>query len=150
MIGKDGHTDTDAFKTDFGTDIFNTKYRNDKDGCGTWTDLAFTLVGRVCSGLMSPGDMTVLARYIAQMKFIPAGRYLYYAGRPAKYFNNCFAFIAEDSREGWAELGDHHFRALMIGGGCVPWSYSRCTSGSTTSIFSWSNLISGYLPLGRI
>jgi ribonucleoside-diphosphate reductase alpha chain len=109
---------TTKFRTEFGAEIFKNKYRNDKGGCDTWPNLAYTLVHRVCAGLMPPGDMSQLARYVAEMKFIPAGRYLYYAGRDAMFFNNCFGFKAEDSREGWAELGGNHFRALMVGGGC--------------------------------
>lgn len=106
------------FKTDFGKTIFDQKYRNAAGGCATWPELCDTLVERVCGGLMSLGNMTQLASYMRDMKFIPAGRYLYYAGREAAFFNNCFSFIAEDSREGWAELGYQHFMALMVGGGC--------------------------------
>lgn len=106
------------FRTDFGRTIFNNKYRNSSGDCDTWEDLAYTLVHRVCHGFMPPGDMTVLAGFIKDMKFMPAGRYLYYAGREASFFNNCFAFIAEDSREGWAALAFQHMMALMVGGGC--------------------------------
>ncbi len=106
------------FRTEFGKTIFEQKYRNAAGGCATWAELCDTLVQRVCGGLMSPGDMTQLSFYMREMKFIPAGRYLYYAGRDAAFFNNCFSFIAEDSREGWAELGHKHFMALMVGGGC--------------------------------
>ncbi len=106
------------FRTEFGKTIFEQKYRNAAGGCATWAELCDTLVQRVCGGLMSPGDMTQLSFYMREMKFIPAGRYLYYAGRDAAFFNNCFSFIAEDSREGWAELGYQHFMALMVGGGC--------------------------------
>lgn len=106
------------FKTEFGRTIFNKKYRNPSGGCSTWEELCDTLVYRVCKGRMTPGDMTQLAQYMREMKFIPAGRYLYYAGREAAFFNNCFSFIADDSREGWADLGYKHFMALMVGGGC--------------------------------
>jgi len=106
------------FRTEFGKTVFFNKYRNKAGGCDTWEDLCDTLVKRVCTGLMHPGDMTQLAAYMREMKFIPAGRYLYYAGREAAFFNNCFSFTAEDSREGWADLGYKHFMALMVGGGC--------------------------------
>lgn len=105
------------FRTSFGEAIFNSKYRNDAGGCSTWADLCDTLVKRVCGPYMSPGDMTQLSEYMRTFKFIPAGRYLYYAGREAAFFNNCFGFKAEDSREGWADLGHKHFMALMSGGG---------------------------------
>jgi len=106
-----------TFRTVLGETIFNEKYRNDAGGCDTWSNLVDVLVERVCKGKMSPGDITQLAYYIREKKFIPAGRYLYYAGRPASFFNNCFAMIAEDSREGWADLASNHMMALMCGGG---------------------------------
>lgn len=107
-----------TFRNEFGKVIFDQKYRNDEGGCGTWDDLADTLVLRICKDRMEPGDMTMLSAYIRNMKFIPAGRYLYYAGREASFFNNCYSFIAEDTREGWADLASNHFKALMSGGGC--------------------------------
>ena len=61
--------------------------------------------------------MTNLAM-IATMRFIPGGRYLYYAGRPAKFFNNCYLFRAEeDTREEWAALAQRATSCLMSGGG---------------------------------
>lgn len=67
---------------------------------------------------MSREDMRQLAEYITDMKFIPGGRYLYYAGRPNKFFNNCFLLKAEeDSREDWADLSWKAESCLMTGGG---------------------------------
>jgi ribonucleoside-diphosphate reductase alpha chain len=66
---------------------------------------------------MHADDVEEIATLIRQMKFIPAGRYLYYAGRETKYFNNCFAMIPRDTREGWAELIGNSVNALMCGGG---------------------------------
>ena len=108
---------TFQFRTDFGHTVFNSKYRNTANNCNTWPDLAETLVRSVCSKYLEPWEQKYLVKYITEMKFIPAGRYLYYAGRPVKFFNNCFAMIPEDSREGWAELGYNHFMGLMCGGG---------------------------------
>jgi len=105
------------FRTEFGKTVFEAKYKNSKDGCGSWPDLAETLVRSVCSGYLETWEIKLLIKYITEMKFIPAGRYLYYAGRPVKYFNNCYSLIPEDSREGWAKLGYNHFMALMCGGG---------------------------------
>ena len=52
------------------------------------------------------------------MRFIPGGRYLYYAGRPAKFFNNCYLLCAEeDTREEWAALAQRATSCLMSGGG---------------------------------
>lgn len=133
------------FRTDFGKTIFEQKYRNAAGGCATWEELCDTLVQRVCSGLMLPGDMSQLAHYMREMKFIPAGRYLYYAGRPAAFFNNCFSFIAEDSREGWADLGYQHFMALMVGGGCGTYYGNIRPQGETIS--RTGGYASGPLPL---
>lgn len=105
------------FRNDFGKTIFDRKYRNDEAGCDTWEHLSEILVQNVCKDLRT--DMRdMLIGDIASMKFIPAGRYLYYAGRLKRFFNNCFAFRAEDTREGWADLAQKHFLALMCGGGC--------------------------------
>jgi ribonucleoside-diphosphate reductase alpha chain len=97
-------------------DIFNLKYAH--EGCETWDRLARTLVQDVCGNIMSTSDMHQLAQYISDMKFIPGGRYLYYAGRPNKFFNNCFLLKAEeDSREDWADLSWKSESCLMTGGG---------------------------------
>ena len=49
---------------------------------------------------------------------MPGGRYIYYAGRPAHYFNNCFMLKAEeDTREEWASLAKRATSCLMVGGG---------------------------------
>jgi len=106
------------FRTQFGEGIFNTKYKNEEGGCATWPELSHGIAHRVCSPYLPEQVVSAIAMAITDMKFIPAGRYLYYAGREAAFFNNCLAFIAEDSREGWAGLGSQHFMALMSGGGC--------------------------------
>jgi ribonucleoside-diphosphate reductase alpha chain len=67
---------------------------------------------------MSKDDREQLIQYIRGMLFIPAGRYLYYAGRPAKFYNNCYCLKAEeDTREEWAALMQRAMSALMTGGG---------------------------------
>lgn len=64
------------------------------------------------------------------MKFIPGGRYLYYAGRPVKFFNNCYLLRAEeDSREDWANLSWKAESCLLTGGGIgVDYSIYRDSS----------------------
>lgn len=133
------------FKTQFAEDIFKAKYQNKKNGCSTWPDLAYTLVGNVCSGLLEPYELTELVDIITDMKFIPAGRYLYYAGRLVKYYNNCFAMIAEDTREGWADLGYKHFMGLMCGGGIGTYYGKIRPNGS--SISKTGGVASGSLSL---
>jgi ribonucleoside-diphosphate reductase alpha chain len=67
---------------------------------------------------MSRGDKDQLIKYIEDMKFIPGGRYLYYAGRPAHFWNNCSLLKAEeDSREDWANLSWKAESCLMTGMG---------------------------------
>jgi ribonucleoside-diphosphate reductase alpha chain len=111
------------FRSKFGEDIFNQKYRH--EGAETWATLAKTLVEDVCgdvseSGqkLMSKEDKGKLIEFIRDMKFMPGGRYLYYAGRFNKFFNNCYLLKAEeDSREDWANLSWKAESCLMTGGG---------------------------------
>lgn len=87
-----------VFRSPLAQTIFNQKYRH--EGAETWSELAETLVLRVCKNHMTLGDMSQLVQYISDMKFIPGGRYLYYAGRANPFFNNCFIFKSEeDSHE---------------------------------------------------
>jgi ribonucleoside-diphosphate reductase alpha chain len=91
------------FRSKFSEDIFNHKYRH--EGAETWDALASTLVQDVCGDLLSKTEISQLTAHIRDMKFIPGGRYLYYAGRPNKFFNNCYLLKAEeDTREDWANL----------------------------------------------
>ena len=95
---------------------FLNKYQH--DGCETWADLSRTLVVDVCSSYLSKEEMDTLTKYITEMKFIPGGRYLYYAGRPVKFFNNCYLLRAEeDTREDWANLSWKTESCLITGGG---------------------------------
>lgn len=107
------------FRSKFSEDIFNHKYRH--EGAETWAALSKTLVEDVCSAAgdaMSKNDKQTLTKYITEMKFIPGGRYLYYAGRPNKFFNNCYLLKAqEDTREDWANLSWKAESCLMTGGG---------------------------------
>ena len=120
------------FRSKFSEDIFKHKYAH--DGCETWADLAKTLVEDVCGDHMTKDDRDQLRKYITDLKFIPGGRYLYYAGRPNKFFNNCYLLKAEeDSREDWANLSWKSESCLMTGGGIgVDYSVYR-PSGSTIS-----------------
>ena len=112
-------------RSKFSEDIFNQKYRH--DGAETWAALAHTLVEDVCKSPESTGSQDAylskeerqqLEEYIRDMKFIPGGRYLYYAGRLNKFFNNCYLLKAEeDTREDWANLSWKSESCLMTGGG---------------------------------
>lgn len=118
------------FKTDFAERIFRQKYAN---GPGdTWGNLAERLVDDVCGTrggkerpLMSKEDQEQLVEYIKDMKFIPGGRYLYYAGRLASFWNNCYLLRAEeDTREEWANIAWRSMNCLTTGGG-IGIDYSR-------------------------
>jgi len=104
------------FRSKFSQDIFKQKYAH--AGCETWSSLAGILVEDVCRKKMSKEDKAALSNYITELKFIPGGRYLYYAGRPNKFFNNCYLLCAEeDTREDWANLSWKAESCLMTGGG---------------------------------
>lgn len=104
------------FRSKFSEDIFNHKYRH--EGCETWNDLAGVLVEDVCKDKLTKTEKEDLKKIISEMKFIPGGRYLYYAGRSFKAFNNCYLLkCEEDSREDWANLSWKAESCLMTGGG---------------------------------
>jgi ribonucleoside-diphosphate reductase alpha chain len=105
-----------AFRTEFAERIFDQKYAH--DGAETWDELAVTLVEDVVGINMPPTDKADLAKHIAEMRFIPGGRYLYYAGRPNRFYNNCYLLRAEeDTREDWADLSWRAESCLATGGG---------------------------------
>lgn len=118
---------TKRFKTVFAENIFRQKYAQGPSD--SWDSLADRLVNDVCgdrslcakpntSPIMSKEDQAQLAEYIKLMYFIPGGRYLYYAGRPISFYNNCFALIGqEDTREEWGNFVKKASDALMSGGG---------------------------------
>ena len=104
------------FRSKFSEDIFKQKYSH--HNCETWDALASVLVDDVCQTYMTKDEKEELKRIITDLKFIPGGRYLYYAGRDNKFFNNCYLLKAEeDSREDWANLSWKSESCLMTGGG---------------------------------
>ena len=104
------------FRSKFSEDIFKHKYAH--HSCETWDALASTLVDDVCQDYLSKDDKDELKRMITDLKFIPGGRYLYYAGRDNKFFNNCYLLRAEeDTRENWADISWKAESCLMTGGG---------------------------------
>lgn len=132
-----------SFRSSFSETIFNQKYAH--EGAETWEALANTVVEDVCGDYMSASDKADLAKAITELKFIPGGRYLYYAGRKAKYFNNCFLLRAEeDTREDWAELSWKAESCLMTGGG-IGVDYSRYR-GAGHKLSRTGGLSSGPIP----
>jgi len=104
------------FRTEFSKNIFEYKYKHEK--AETWEQLSKTLIEDVCGGLLPQEEIDELVKYHSEMKFIAGGRYLYYAGRLNKFFNNCFLLKAcVDNREDWADLSWKSESCLMVGGG---------------------------------
>jgi ribonucleoside-diphosphate reductase alpha chain len=131
------------FRSKLSQDIFLKKYKH--QGCETWPDLAKVLVEDVCQDNLTKDEKDQLSNYIRDMKFIPGGRYLYYAGRPKKFFNNCYLLRAEeDSREDWANLSWKAESCLLTGGG-IGVDYSRYRPGGSV-IRRTGGLSSGPIP----
>ena len=104
------------FRSQFSESIFNHKYSH--EGAETWEELCTTLTQEVCGGHMPQDEIDQLRQYMVEMKFIAGGRYLYYAGRPNPFYNNCYLLRAEeDTREDWANLSWKAESCLMTGGG---------------------------------
>jgi len=135
--------DNPMFRSLFSEDIFIQKYQH--EGCETWSDLARTLASDVCDTFLSEDEVNELANMISDLKFIPGGRYLYYAGRENKFFNNCFLLKAEeDTREDWANLSWKSESCLMTGGGIgIDYSVYR---GSGEILRGTGGVASGPIP----
>jgi ribonucleoside-diphosphate reductase alpha chain len=117
---------TSEFRNSFAENVFRFKYAQ---GPGdTWSKLAERVIDDVCGGkapLMSKEDRAQLVQYIKDFKFLPGGRYIYYAGRPYHAWNNCYLLRAEeDTREEWSAVTWRAMSCLMTGGG-IGIDYSR-------------------------
>lgn len=139
------------FKTEFAANIFKQKYAQGPSD--TWDALAERLVEDVCGtrwgttgALMSEGDRAELIEHIKHMRFLPGGRYLYYAGRPYKAYNNCYLLRAEeDTREEWSAVTWRAMSCLMTGGG-IGIDYSRLRPAGK-ALSRTGGVASGPLPL---
>lgn len=131
------------FRMPFSEDVFYEKYAEDR--YDTWEKLAWRVVQDVCSIYMPYDQMVRLYELIRDMIFIPGGRYLRYAGKPNKFFNNCYLLRAEeDTREDWGYLHERAETCLMTGGGIgVDYSVYRA-SGSV--LLHTGGIASGPLP----
>ena len=123
-------TNEQYFRNSFSENIFRFKYA--QGPADTWPKLAYRVVEDVCGTrwgtlprLLSESDCRELEEHIKAMRVVPGGRYLYYAGRPYKAFNNCFLLRAEeDTREEWSAVTWRAMSCLMTGGG-IGIDYSR-------------------------
>ena len=96
----------------FAKSIFTRTYAFTQDE--TWEQAAYRVADAVANNNTQREKFFDL---INQRIFIPGGRYLYTAGRKIEQFSNCFGFVAEDSREGWANLLRDATICLSMGGG---------------------------------
>tara|TARA_R100000501_G_C2631438_1_gene127634 strand:- start:8390 stop:10036 length:1647 start_codon:yes stop_codon:yes gene_type:complete len=103
------------FRTQLGADIFAQKYANYEGQ--TWSEKA-TMLAEIARPYTNSCEFINISNVIRKMQFLPAGRYIYYAGREANFYNNCFIFKSqEDTREAWADLMYETVSATMCGGG---------------------------------
>ena len=139
------------FKTSFGEEVFKRKYAQNEHE--TWADRAKIIVNSVCgdmdgtkNNLMEADDRAQLTKYIENFMFMPGGRYIWYGGRDARYFNNCYLLrLEEDSREAWAGLSQRAMSCLMTGGG-IGVDVSHCRP-SGRALKRTGGIASGPLPL---
>ncbi len=111
------------FRTEHGLNIFKNKYAQNQ--YETWADRAHIVVDAVAGtnggtekALLTKEERDQLVEYLVDFKWLPGGRYLWYAGRKARFYNNCYLLKAEeDSREEWADLWKRAGSCLMTGGG---------------------------------
>ena len=104
------------FRNGFGETIFKQKYANHPDQ--TWDEKCDLISHDVTENLMQKDQQEELAQYMKDFKFLPGGRYIYYAGRQASFYNNCYLLKGEeDTREEWGRLLRRGSDCLMAGGG---------------------------------
>jgi ribonucleoside-diphosphate reductase alpha chain len=104
------------FKNGFAENIFQHKYATFPGQ--TWKEKAGDIVDDVTHNHLNVKDRGDLYDAIRAFKFLPGGRYIYYAGRKARFYNNCFLLKGEeDTREEWGRLSRRASDCLMSGGG---------------------------------
>lgn len=81
-----------------------------------WEEVATRVAESVVRPYL-PAWVEPVRQAIERREFMPGGRYLYACGRQYQQVNSCFLFRAEDSREGWGDLGYKSRLCLMTGGG---------------------------------
>ncbi len=104
-----------VFRNTFAENIFKLKYAKFPEE--TWAERAKDIVEDVCGtqwgksqALMCKDDRDQLEQYVREMKFLPGGRYIWYAGRGHSYFNNCFSrdtrFITDEGIRSFKDFYD--------------------------------------------
>jgi len=144
----------EEFKNKLAYEVFKKKYAlQDYD---TWrarshaiTDSVCGTIGGTADPIMDKSTRDFLTETIRLMKFMPGGRYIYYAGRKAKFWNNCYLLkLEEDTREAWAELTYRAMACLMTGGGIGADVSIARPSGETLS--RTGGISSGPIPLLKV
>lgn len=138
--------------SEFARTIYGNKYGKKLDGSKEiWDETADRVTKYVMRSVgvdMRNSLAKDIRQAIAEMKFIPAGRYLYSAGRPFHQCCNCLMLRVHDSREGWSELLQKASMALMTGAGIgVVYSDVRHEGAA---IRKTGGVASGPLPLIQI
>lgn len=113
------------FRDAIGRNIFDNKYARYREQ--TWPQKCFEIISDVTGrgthnqfshAIMSVDEQNRLLKYMEQGKVFPGGRYIYYAGRLARFWNNCYLLLCEaDTREEWAAICWRAMSCLMVGGG---------------------------------
>jgi len=143
------------FKSSFAENIFKHKYALTQ--AQTWREKCRSIIESVCGvgtngkqpPLLSKDDQHYLTEALVQFKWMPGGRYIYYAGRPARFWNNCYGLAGlEDTREEWANLTQRALSCLMTGGG-IGVDYSVFRSKGRI-LAKTGGAASGPLPLAMI
>jgi ribonucleoside-diphosphate reductase alpha chain len=142
------------FRSTFSETIFKNKYARFPDE--TWHQRAKEVVEYVCGHaagderpLLDKETRDFLVQAITEFKFLPGGRYLYYAGRKARFYNNCYLLRAEeDTREEWAAIAQRATSCLMTGGG-IGIDYSTLRP-SGEQLRRTGGISSGPIPLMHI
>ena len=142
------------FRSQWSEETFKRKYALFPEE--TWKQRAQSVVDHVCGTAGGKDRMVLdkstrdfLVQAITEFKFLPGGRYLYYAGRTAKFYNNCYLLRAEeDTREEWAAVAQRATSCLMTGGGIgVDYSILR---GAGEPLSRTGGVSSGPIPLMHI
>ena len=141
----------------FAWTVATSKYLHENEK--TWDQVASRVATNVFGAIKKLGIDTyelekLATKYIAERKFLPGGRYLASAGRDLHQIGNCLLLHANDSREGWADLGHQHFMGLMTGAG-LGTVYSdvreegasiKKTGGTATGPVSLANIMNEIKP----
>lgn len=137
-------SDKSEFRNSFGERIFKNKYA--LTPTQTWAEKARDIVHDVTTNLFQKDHQEALEKYIREFKVIPGGRYIYYAGRPAKFYQNCYLLKGEeDTREEWGMLVKRASDCLMSGGGIgIDYSVFRCHG---SPLGRTGGIASGPIPL---